>query len=401
MRIGGETIGVRTLVTARSRRSLLAGLIAAIVAVVAAATVPAAADGAAIRPIGTSAFALEIEPFVRIPATTLAAPRLNAVSTTGDRMFVVEERDGLVYEIFGERGRGRAVLFADIGGAIEASTARSLEVSNLFHGGLRGIAFHPDFARNGLFYSSHMETRPDQPVATDYLSDAASPVAADSVVAEWRVDPQTGGFDPSSYRAVLRVGLPVYDHPIKQLAFNPFAEPGESDYGMLYVAHGDGSVLSATAGGGQNNDALGKILRVDPRRSAIHPYSIPADNPFVDDPTMHDAVWSLGHRNPHHLAFGRDRRGMTILVAAEPGRDNVEEVNLIVRGGDYGWSEREGTFVHRSEGGGRLDGIAPLPADDWRNGYVYPAAQFAHVGERGRGFRRSGDCWRLRGRQRF
>ena len=212
------------------------------------------------------------------------------------------------------------------------------------------------------------------------------PIVADGVLVEWTFDHAAGSVDASSYRQVFRVGMPVYDHPIKQIAFNPFAEPGDSDFGKLYIAHGDGSVQSATAGGGMLNDALGKILRINPRQATNgDPYRVPPENPFVDDPTMLDEVWSLGHRNPHHLAFAQDDAGNSHLFAAEAGRDNVEEINLIFRGANYGWAAREGTFVHLPSGD-LLNGIAPLPANEADLGYTYPAAQVGHEGPRGQGF---------------
>ncbi|MGI9606937.1 MAG: PQQ-dependent sugar dehydrogenase, partial [Acidimicrobiales bacterium] len=363
-----------------SRVGLLVAL--GVVASVIAVGAPAGAANPVVAPIVDRGVTLEVEPWVRLPDSGAGRPRLNAIAVAGDRLFVVEEFDGLIHEISTESDNRSSSVFFDVKSAIAAATDRSLDNANLVHGGLRGVAFHPDFATNGRFYTSVMETRPTTPDPADYLSDALSPIAADSVLIEWTHDHGTGQTSASTYRQVFRVGMPVYDHPIKQIAFNPFAPPGDSDHGILYVAHGDGSVLSATAGGGQNNDALGKILRIDPLPDGGAPFRIPPDNPFVGDPEMSDEVWSLGHRNPHHLAFGRDSTGEVHLIVAEAGRDNVEEVNLIDRGGDYGWSEREGTFVHLPSGD-LFDGIAPLPADDAQNGYTYPAAQLGHDGEPG------------------
>jgi len=216
---------------------------------------------------------------------------------------VVEDYDGKIYEISRTANGGQASLFFDVRAAIAAATDRALDNTSVFHGGLRSVAFHPNFAANGLFYTSVMETRSNSLNASDYLSNATNPIVADGVVIEWRADMNTGQVNPATYRQLFRVGMPVYDHPIKQIAFNPFAEPGDADYGNLYVAHGDGSVQSATAGGGFNIDALGKILRINPAASGGNAYTVPADNPFVGDSSMLDEVWSLGHRNPHHLAF--------------------------------------------------------------------------------------------------
>ena len=353
--------------------------------VVATALAPVSADNPIIEPIVDRGVVVEMQPYVQIPDSRRGRARINNFATAGDRLFVVEDYDGKIYEITRTANGGQASLFFDVRSSIAAATDRQLDNTSLFHGGLRSVAFHPNFAANGLFYTSVMETRSGSLNASDYLSNATNPIVADGVVIEWRADVNTGQVNPATYRQLFRVGMPVYDHPIKQIAFNPFAEPGESDYGNLYVAHGDGSVQSATAGGGFNNDALGKILRINPTPGGGNAYTVPADNPFIGDSSMLDEVWSLGHRNPHHLAFAEDDDGNVHLIAAEAGRDNVEEVNLIVGGANYGWSEREGTFVHLPNGD-LIDGIAPLPANEAENGYTYPAAQYGHEGERGSGF---------------
>ncbi len=358
-------------------------------ALLAAMVAPAAADNAIAIPIVDLGLTVELRPYASVPDGTRPwrpRARINQFATTGDRTFFLEDFDGLIYELVRDGKAGRSSLFFDVKAAIAASTDRELDLTNSFHGGLRGMAFHPDFATNGLLYTSFMETRPRNPGAFDYLGgDHPNPIAADGVVVEWTYDHAAGAVDPQSYRLLLRVAMPVYDHPIKQMAFNPYAVPGDSDYGLLYISHGDGSVQSATAGGGQVNDALGKILRVDPRASAGQPYRVPADNPFVGDPSMLDEVYALGFRNPHHLSFAEDDSGDVHLVAVDVGRDNVEEVNIIVAGGNYGWSEREGTFVHLPSGD-LIDGIAPLPANEAENGFIYPAAQVGHIGPRGQGF---------------
>lgn len=229
-----------------------------------------------------------------------------------------------------------------------------------------------------------METRPADPSGHTYVSDSDGSVPADSVVVEWRMNLNDGSVPASSYREVFRVGINQYDHPIKQLAFNPYSVPGDPDYGLLYVAHGDGSIFSAPGSGGHGNDALGKILRINPLAGpGAEPYTIPADNPFVGDPGMLDEVYSIGHRNPHNLAFGRDDLGRARLVVGEAGRDNAEEVNLVEAGADFGWPEREGTFVHVAAQSGLDIGVEPLPADDWKRGYTYPAAQLLHTGAPG------------------
>ncbi len=341
---------------------------------------PGAAENSVPQLIADDGLTIELRPFVQLPNTDAGdPPRINAMATFGDRLFIVEERDGIIYEVVNRDTTPTVQVFFDVGAAVETATGRALD-TNGAHSGLRSVAFHPDFATNGKLYVSAMEARPADVSGHHYLSDVDAPVQADSVLIEFT---QVGGsIAPASYREVFRVGMPVYDHPIKQIAFDPTAEAGDPDRGLLYIAHGDGSEFSATAGGGQRNDALGKILRIDPLEDG-DPYSVPASNPFVGDPSMLDEVYSLGHRNPHTLAFVPSASGETLLISAEPGRDNVEEINIIEAGADYGWSSREGTFVHRNEGGGVIDGIGPLPSDDADFGYTYPAAQYGHEGSPG------------------
>ncbi len=310
-----------------------------------------------------------IEPFVELPLASNGSPaRWNAMSYFNDRLFAVDEQDGRVYEITNRQ----VSLWFDIKSSIQSHTGRQLETSNSFHGGVRGIAFHPDFARNGKFYASLMEQRPDNPALHTYISDQSG-ISADSVLVEWTANTDNFVVDPSSYREVFRVGVPEFDHPIKQILFNPYVNSGDTDFGNLYVAHGDGSIASSLAGSGLNNDALGKILRVNPLQFGEQSYTVPADNPFINDASLPDAVYSYGHRNPHHLAFTQNGH----LLATEAGRDNIDEVNLILQGNNYGWPQREGTFVHL-DSGTLVNGITQLPNDDAMNGFTYPVVQFGH-----------------------
>lgn len=275
-----------------------------------------------------------------------------------------------IYKITPKR---KISLFMDVEFALKNVTGRALSLENAQHGGVRAIAFHPDFKRNRLFYISCMEERPKNTNAFPYISDEKNPIDADGVLLEFKVDEATDKPILSSYRNVFRVGMPVYDHAIKQIIF----------YGdLLYIAHGDGSVQAAIAGGGQNSDGLGKILRINPLKQGKRPYSIPRDNPFRYNRNMKPEVFALGFRNPHHICFGKDGT----FYAVDTGRSNVEEVNLVVKGGNYGWSKREGTFVHNETDGGLVSGVYALPDNDAKYNFIYPVAQVGHEGKIGDGF---------------
>ena len=320
---------------------------------------------------------LDVMAFVEMPAASSGKPaRWNDMEFTGERLFVSSEHDGRIYEI-----TDRNVKFwFDVAGATLNTTGRRINIDNPWHGGVRGFAFHPDFSSNGKFYVSMLQDRPANPSSFNYLSDNST-VAADSVVVEWTANPTTFEVDTNSYRELFRVGIPEYDHPIKQIAFNPHANSGEEDYGLLYIAHGDGSAEGSSEAGGEGNDALGKILRINPLLSGSKSYSIPAGNPFVGNANLPDEVYSLGHRNPHHLAFLPNGK----LVVTEAGHDNIEEVNLINKGANYGWSKREGAF-QRLPSGALATSISALAANDEVNGLTYPVVQVGHTGALGATF---------------
>lgn len=326
----------------------------------------ARADNPISTPIADRGLQMHVQPFALVLGEGGTVLRLNTIVTVEDRLFVTAE-EGQVYEITD----GDTSLAWDFTAAWPNAAGRSLSFDTGWHSGLRGIAFSPNFSSDQKIYAAVMEDRPSKPSEHHYISDVANPVGGDSVISEWTL--VGGELDPGSYRELFRVGMPVYDHPVKDLAFGPD--------GMLYITHGDASVQSAIAGGGMNNDALGKILRIDPTPSGGLQYTVPSDNPFVTTSSMIDEAWSIGHRNPHTLSFSDDG----VLLVGEVGRDNVEEINLILKGANYGWPEREGTFVHLASGG-LITGVEDLPSNDASFGYTYPVAQFGHEGEVGAGF---------------
>ena len=137
--------------------------VASVLAMLAATATPLGAANPVTAPIVDLGVTVEITPFATIPDGTNPGrprPRINQFATAGDRLFVVEDFDGLIYELTGEGTSGEASLFFDVKSGIVEATDRELDLTNSFHGGLRGVAFHPEFDANGLFYTSLMETRP-------------------------------------------------------------------------------------------------------------------------------------------------------------------------------------------------------------------------------------------------
>lgn len=302
--------------------------------------------------------------FARLPLFGEKYPRIVSLQPFKNSLYVCTSvSGGLIYSI---TYTGKVSIFFNVSEAVE-TTGRFVDFNNGIHGGVRSIAFHPNFDKIGLFYVSLLENRNGQ-ASTDfiYFSRDKWVRPADSVVIEFKADPLTMIPIMSSYRQVLRIGMKVYDHPIKQMQFS-----GR----FLYISHGDSSVQNGSTGGGLGNDALGKILRINPLRRGEASYTIPKFNPYVKSGEYLVGIYAIGFRNPHNLCLGKDGT----LYVVDAGRDNVEEVNVVKPGGNYGWPKREGPFVHRKVGG-LLTGISKLPKNDKKNGFIYPAIAVGHRG---------------------
>jgi glucose/arabinose dehydrogenase len=250
--------------------------------------------------------------------------------------------------------------------------------------GLRSFAFHPDFtkaARPGFrkLYTVHTEAAAEpEGSAPLFAMTPGTPVHHHNVLTEWGARPtEPLVIDPDSRREVLRIAQNRPDHCTDQLVFNPAAMPGDDDYGMIYIGTGDGGNTPEHPDRYEHaqdpTSALGKILRIDPLRQADGGcYRVPADNPFVGRDGWLPEIWALGLRHPQNLSFDRPTG---TLVLADIGQFFIEEVNLGVRGGNYGWPRREGTFATDRVDQTRLHA---LPDDDASFGYVYPVAQYDH-----------------------
>ena len=164
------------------------------------------------------------------------------------------------------------------------------------------------------------------------------------------------------------------------IAFNPNAQPSDDDFGLLYIGVGDGGNTAADNRGvdadrnGQNSRSpLGTILRIDPLGDDTRPYLIPANNPFHDGINAMAEVWAYGFRNPQRFSW--DLGGSGQMFIADIGQANIEEVSLGKQGGNYGWSEREGTFIvaHSDENNVTESGIG-----GGGDGMIDPVIQYDH-----------------------
>jgi glucose/arabinose dehydrogenase len=276
--------------------------------------------------------------------TTLPVPAVSLLEIGSfDQPLHVTNRpgDSVVYVV---EQPGRVVAVTDL------SSDVVLDISDLTDAdgeqGLLGLAFHPTA---DLAY-------------VDYIDSSG-----DTVVAEFAVDPTTGGFDPSSRREVLTVEQPYSNHNGGQLAFGPDQ--------LLYIGLGDGG-----SGGDPQRFALnlgsrlGKILRIDPVANGDQPFTVPADNPFVDTAGADPTIWAYGLRNPWRFSFDAPTGDLWI---ADVGQGDWEEVNRARatadrmdagRGANFGWSAFEGfePFNNDQPSDGTLDPLFVYDHDDGR-----------------------------------
>ncbi len=283
--------------------------------------------------------------------------------------------------LFLDDGSGRALIFDQVGvirvvsgGSLLATpfldiSARLVALSPGYdERGLLGAALHPAFAANGRLY-----TYTSEPVSG--AGDFSLGVAANhqSVVAEWVVSGNPNLVDTASRREILRIDQPQSNHNAGAMHFGPD--------GLLYIALGDGGGAHDTAAGhgaagnGQNiNTIHGSIIRIDVdgggTLSANGQYGIPAPNPFVGTAGV-DEIFAYGFRNPYAFSFDAQTGE---LYAADVGQGAIEEVNIVIAGGNYGWRVKEGSFYFNTAGYVTdVPQVEPVPPD-----LIDPIAEYDH-----------------------
>ncbi|MDB5916558.1 MAG: glucose dehydrogenase [Massilia sp.] len=258
----------------------------------------------------------------------------------GDRRQFIVERPGRIRIV--QNGALLPLPFLDI----------SARVSVTGEGGLLSIAFHPQYAINGLFFL--------------YYTD----LAGDIVVERRSVSPNPNLADPTAVLEIIRIPHPGFsNHYGGLVAFGPD--------GYLYLGTGDGGGAGDPAGNAQNlASLLGKLLRLDVSNAfAGAPYTIPAGNPFAGQAGRRAEIWAFGLRNPWRFAFDGG-----ILTIADVGQNNREEVDLspLSQGGlNYGWNIREGSLCFNATSCAGVQFAAPAFEYDHAagcsitGGYVY------------------------------
>ncbi|OLF16760.1 hypothetical protein BU204_14930 [Actinophytocola xanthii] len=326
-----------------------------------------------------SSLGITVEEFAQFPKTEpVPAPtdqrlvrhaRINHLGEIPDgsgRMYV-PDLNGRMY-LLGDDGVPH--LYLDVGAefAPEFISGRGLGSGSGF------ITFHPDFARNGKFYTVHTEwgagldeptTHPEQPGAEFH-----------GIVTEWTADDPAADVFSGTRRQVLRLGFFGRIHGLQQIDFNPTARRGSPDHGILYIAAGDGGLGATTTDPQDPTTPYGKLLRIDPLGTdgPGGTYGIPPDNPFAGEDGVLDEIYALGMRDPHRFSW--DPAAGNRIFLGHIGEHRVEAVYDVRPGDNFGWSEREGPFVFKR--GDPVCGVYPLPEDDEQYGYTYPVAAFDH-----------------------
>ena len=264
-------------------------------------------------------------------------------SDTAGRLYVVEQA-GMIRIFENRKDEKTSLIFLDIRSRVDYNEGEQ---------GLLGLAFHPDFKKNGYFYVNYTAPDPLRTVISRFQVNAKNPREA----------------VPGSEVIILEFVQPYSNHNGGQIAFGPD--------GFLYIATGDGGSANDPHGNGQNvKTLLGKILRIDVNHQEPgKKYAIPDNNPFCGSGDgVREEIFAYGMRNPWRMSF--DRKGR--LWAADVGQDRIEEIDLIEKGKNYGWNVMEGSHCFNPSQNCVQDGLT-LPVAEYTHevgmcitgGYVY------------------------------
>lgn len=353
-------------------------------------------------PVTKQGLRVEVRDLARLPRTLGLLPpeqdvnppgwaRVSFVRDTTDGRRFANDSRGFLYLL----GNGdEPALYLDFHALYPRAFYNRLE------SGLVGFDFHPEFADNGLFYTVHAETAVDNPNAFDFIPPGydADDANYHNVITEWRAsNPSEDRFE-GTQRELLRIAHIVesLSHPFGYVGFNPTAVPGDEDYGLLYTS---GSDLGFSNGAGPEGNNPGQtqrldtvvtaILRIDPRSPSesdgtkgLGDYTIPPSNPYAgdDDPATLGEIYAHGFRNAHRLSWDLEDGTM---FALDIGMNHIEEVNIVHKGGNYGWMAREGYWENGMiRPGGALNQLYPLSDDvlagRTRDAFTYPVAIYDH-----------------------
>jgi Glucose / Sorbosone dehydrogenase len=338
-----------------------------------------------------------------VPGTPLLASPLKAVAAPGlpNHLFIVDQV-GKLWVV--NLTTGVRALYLDVVSLLVPLGVCGQDTFD--ERGLLGVAFHPNFAGTqsgpgrGLFYTYTSEPRTG--VATLPTPGTTSANADhQNVISEWQASNPGNPTSPGvgSRRELMRVNWPQFNHDGGDMAFGPD--------GKLYISMGDGGGADDADGqpfitapphypqcgeaaifghqgngnGQKLNTPLGKVLRIDvnPPFTTGKQYRVPGDNPFVgrNDPATGDPavaeIWAFGFRNPYRFSF--DTHSGNLFVG-DVGQNDIEEVDVVHRGGNYGWNCKEGTLFFHINGSVPDDGTASRDRDPTRRDCNPPPIPF-------------------------
>jgi glucose/arabinose dehydrogenase len=254
---------------------------------------------------------------------------LTHAGDAGNRVFVATQQ-GVIHVFPNDQKAKKTTVFLDIQDRVVYDDNQNEE-------GFLGLAFHPNYKKNGEFFVFYTTKK----------------AKSTNVISRFRVskdDPNKA--DPNSEEILLTIKKPFWNHDGGTIIFGPD--------GYLYIAHGDGGAANDPYGNGQKlNTHLGKILRIDvDHKSDGKNYAVPKDNPFVGKQDAYPEIYAYGLRNVWRMAFDRKTN---VLWASDVGQNLYEEIDHIVKGGNYGWNLREGLHPFGPKGvGPRKDLIEPI-----------------------------------------
>ena len=246
--------------------------------------------------------------------------------------------------------------------------------------GFANITFHPEFYKNGLLYTAH--TVPAATKKADFAFEDTLESAMQFVITEWKtLKPDQSIFEGQG-RELFRIDMVSKAHGVQEIAFNPTARPGDEDYGLLYIAIGD-------AGAGENrypfllhstSRAWGTLMRINPDKNSPkskpgknNQYGIPLSNPFISDPNAIGEIYAYGFRNPHRITW--TQKGQLLL--SNIGHGDIEALDWVLPGQDYGWPYMEGRFM-LDPYGDLTQVYEPIASDSLAKKISLPVAQFDH-----------------------
>ncbi len=314
-----------------------------------------------------------IEEFASLPdADGVAARMMLLVDEPGTGRLFVNDMHGIVYAV--SYDGATVTRYLDLR---EPRWMLDVEASRR-ELGFQSFALHPQFGEPGApgygklyTYTDTSNTAPP----ADFVPGGGGDTH-DTILLEWTAeDAAAADYDGGPPRELLRMEQPFGNHNGGQLAFNPRAAPGDSDFGLLYVGSGDGGSGGDPLDVSQNlASILGKMLRIDPlgNDSANGRYGIPPDNPFAGDgdPGTLGEIYAYGVRNPQRFAW--DMRDGSLFVA-DIGQNIVEEVSLVTAGANLGWNDWEGSFRFLSRSAVSLVDPRGEP------GLIYPVVEYGQL----------------------